>query len=126
VVSGPVSAEVEIRLSPTSCLIATITNSSAERMGLEAGTQVYALVKASSVLLADEGIGPVFSARNRLCGPIARIVDGPVSSEVTLDIGDGKLMTAVVTKASRVAMELEEGKGACALFKASSVILARP
>ncbi len=126
VISGPVSAEVEVRLTPASSLIATITNSSAERMDLKQGTEVHALVKASSVLLADEGGGPVFSARNRLCGPIARIVDGPVSSEVTLDIGDGKLLTAVVTRASRAAMGLGEGQGVCALFKASSVILARP
>lgn len=125
-IPGPVNAEVEVRVSDAQCIIATITNASLENMGLAPGREVYALIKASSVLLADDLAGARFSARNRLNGVIDNITDGPVSSEVTLDIGGEKHITAVITHASRDAMGLEEGQKARALFKASSVILARP
>lgn len=123
---GPVNAEAKLRISPAQCIIATITNTSAENMGLAKGREVHALIKASSVLLAAPSPDALFSARNRLNGVICNMVEGPVSCEVTLDLGCEKRITAVITQGSRDAMGLKEGRQACALFKASSVILARP
>ena len=47
-----------------------------------------------------------------------------MNAEVTLALPGGKTVTAVVTHGSVETLELAPGKKACAVFKASSVILA--
>ena len=56
---------------------------------------------------------------------MSQITRGEVNAEVTLDLGDGKTITAMVTTPSIEEVELTLGKPICALFKASSVILMR-
>jgi molybdate transport system regulatory protein len=120
---GPVDVEVLVRVDEGLEVAAVVTRDSATQLGLAIGGEVLALVKASSVLLVtDEGLR--VSARNRLWGEVTRVVDGPVNSEVTLDVGGGRTATAVVTRESVQALGLEVGRRAGAIFKVSSVILA--
>ena len=63
------------------------------------------------------------SARNQLWGDITRISDGTVNAEVTLTVPGGKTVCAVVTHQSVQRLGLAVGGRACAVFKASSVIL---
>ncbi|WP_088279946.1 TOBE domain-containing protein, partial [Ideonella sp. A 288] len=117
---GPVDFEVRIRLDEQLELAAVVTRDSAETLGLAIGSEVIALVKASSLLLlTDETLR--ISARNRLWGTVQRIVDGPVNAEVTLDLGQGRTATAVVTRESVDSLQLAVGVRACAAFKVSSV-----
>ena len=121
---GAVNAEVELALSDSIALVAIITNDSVERMELAVGSEAIALIKSSWVLLSrDSGLRT--SARNQLSGTVSQITDGEVNAEVTLDLGDGKTLTAMVTSASLEELELEVGVSATALFKASSIILMR-
>jgi molybdate transport system regulatory protein len=119
---GDVDYEVYLRVDAHHELVAVVTRDSAEQLELSIGTEVVALVKASAVLLlTDEGLRT--SARNHLWGEVLRVVEGPVNSEVTLGLGQGKTVTAVVTHESVVALGLVPGIRACAVFKSSSVIL---
>ena len=97
---------------------------SAERMELEQGCESLALIKSSWVLLSED-LAIRTSARNQLHGVVSQITRGEVNAEVTLDLGDGKTITAMVTTPSIEELDLKPGKPACALFKASSVILMR-
>ncbi|MBP7661617.1 MAG: TOBE domain-containing protein [Burkholderiaceae bacterium] len=120
---GPVDYEVRIRLDDSLELAAVVTRESAEQLRLAIGSEVIALIKASSMLLlTDESLR--ISARNRLWGTVQRIVDGPVNASVTLDLGNGRTATAVVTRESVESLGLAVGSRACAAFKVSSVILA--
>jgi molybdate transport system regulatory protein len=120
---GPVDYEVLVRLDDQLELAAVITRTSAEQLRLAMGSEVIALVKASSLLLlTDETLR--ISARNRLWGTVSRIVSGPVNAEVTLDLGRGRSATAVLTQDAVASLGLAEGVRACAAFKVSSVILA--
>lgn len=49
---GPVSAEVVIEVAPGVIVVAVISTRSAEALQLAVGKRAYALVKASSVLVA--------------------------------------------------------------------------
>lgn len=119
---GEVDYEVYLRLDNQHELVAVITRDSAEQLGLVIGMEVVALVKASAVLLlTDEGLRT--SARNHLWGRVERITEGPVNAEVVLSLGEGKTVTAVVTKESVASLGLLQGGRACAIFKSSSVIL---
>jgi molybdopterin-binding protein len=49
---GAVNSEVVVELPGGQQIVSVITKSSAERLGLTAGQEVYAVIKASNVLLA--------------------------------------------------------------------------
>lgn len=49
---GAVNAEVVIELSPGVEIVAIITNRSAKKLGLQVGKEAYAMIKASSVMVA--------------------------------------------------------------------------
>jgi molybdate transport system regulatory protein len=120
---GEVSFEVNLRLDPERELSAIITRESAENLGLAIGREVHAFVKASAViLLTDRKVRT--TARNQFWGEVSNIHDGPVNSEVTVMLAGGRTVTAVVTHDSLKSLGLAVDKPACAVFKASSVILA--
>ncbi len=64
-------------------------NRSVERLGLKPGGEVWALIKSSSVILAEATPGLLLSARNQLGCTVTEVREGPVSAEVLVDIGGG-------------------------------------
>jgi molybdopterin-binding protein len=64
------------------------------------------------------------SARNVLKGKVAKLVEGAVNCEVTLEIAPGLEIVSIITKASAASLGLAEGKVASAVIKASSVMIA--
>ena len=119
---GHVDFEVRLRLDAENELVAVITRESAETLGLAIGMEINALVKSSSVLLlTDANIRT--TARNHLWGEITRIHDGPVNSEIILALPGGRSVCAVITHDSVEILGLAVGEPACAVFKASAVIL---
>jgi molybdate transport system regulatory protein len=121
---GRVNVEVSLLLSDNHRMTATITKDSADALGLAEGSAVVALIKAPFVILAAADQGQAISAGNRFTGTVVKRVDSDVNSEISLDIGDGKTLTAVVTRDSADHMALTPGSRVCALFNASDVILA--
>jgi molybdopterin-binding protein len=51
---GLVNAEVVIEIAPGVEVVSIITKNSVERMGIEAGSQVKAMIKATSVMVAKD------------------------------------------------------------------------
>lgn len=119
---GAVNSEVTLRLGEHE-ITAIITRASVERLGLAAGKTAYALMKASDVMIASREVAAGISARNCLAGTVARIENGAVNDEITLDIGNGQSVVAIITHASVERLGLAVGKPACALIKASSVMI---
>ncbi|WP_321847893.1 TOBE domain-containing protein [Burkholderia diffusa] len=129
IVRGTVNDEVTLVLPGGQVIVAVLTHESADALGLQPGVDACALVKASWVVLAvdDEGGAEAslkVSARNQLRGTVDAVAAGAVNSEVTLALDGGGTLTAVVTNDSVGALQLDAGRRAIALFKASSVILA--
>lgn len=124
VVKGAVNGEVELDLSDGMRMVAIITNESIEDLGLKKGREAYALVKASSPILVLEEETARTSARNRLCGEVVSCIEGAVNGEVGLELPGGKRLTAIITNESIRSLGLKEGVHACALIKASNVIIA--
>ena len=121
---GQVDFEVRLKLDDENEIVAVITDESAETMQLAIGMEVNALVKSSSVLLLNDPLVRT-TARNHLWGEITRIHDGPVNAEITLTMKSGKSVCAVVTHDSIERLGLQLGAQACAVFKASAVILCK-
>lgn len=124
---GAVDCEVHVRLDDAADegleIVGVVTRDSVESLGLSIGCEVIALIKASSLIVyTDDAMR--LSARNRLWGTVSRVTDGPVNAEVTIDLGQGRSATAVITHDSVASLGLAVGVRACAAFKVSSVILA--
>jgi len=120
---GAVNTVVAIELKGGDTLTAVITRESAEALELSVGSEVMAMVKASSVMIATDLAGTCLSARNQLAGTIARLHEGPVSCDVTIELAGGSLVSATVTSLAASELGLKEGLPAWAIIKASSLIL---
>ena len=64
------------------------------------------------------------SARNLLKSKVSKITMGAVNAEVELELGDGQKIVSIITISSAKRLELEVGKEAYAMIKASSVMVA--
>lgn len=64
------------------------------------------------------------SARNQLKGEIIEIKEGPVSTEVIVEIGGSRIVSSITTTSAKE-MNLMVGDKAYAVIKASSVMIAK-
>lgn len=99
VIRGVVNAEVELTLNGGGRIVAIITISSVDSLGLAEGKAAYAIIKASSVMIGRDAQIKL-SARNILAGTVSAIKDGAVDSEVVLKIEGGVSVVAIITKES--------------------------
>ena len=98
----------------------TISMDSVKALGLEAGKEATAFVKATEVMV---GVGDLkISARNQFPGKVAKVEKGAVNSIVTLDTKVGTV-SATISNGAVADLGLEEGKDAVAVIKATAVMM---
>ena len=119
---GAVNDEVTLRTADGLEIVAIITHGSAKTLGLAAGKQAFALVKASSVIVMVDVSKDQVSARNCIAGTVTAVTTGAVNSEVTIGAGSAQI-AAIVTNESVERLGLAVGQAATGIFKASSVIV---
>ena len=122
---GPINALVVLDIGGGDELTAIITRDSADHLGLAPGGEAYALIKAPWVIVTTD-MALKTSARNRLCGTVVRCKPGAINSEVVIELPGGKLVVATLTNDSVAELGIQDGVRACALIKASHIILAVP
>lgn len=123
---GPISAEVTLTLASGETIVAGITEGSLQSLGIAAGTQAVAIVKAPLVLLATDTAGWKFTARNQLAGTVAAVQKGSVNASVTVTLTGGATISSIVTNSAVDDLGLSVGSPVTAMFKAGSVVLALP
>ncbi|HEX2957149.1 MAG TPA: TOBE domain-containing protein [Chitinispirillaceae bacterium] len=121
---GMVNSQIKIAVNDETMIAATITNESVINLELKEGVEVIALIKASSVVLFTDSVPVKCSLDNMLYGKVVEIVDGSINSEVIVDIGSEKTITAIVTKESVETIGIKNGNRIFVAFSASQVILA--
>jgi molybdopterin-binding protein len=65
------------------------------------------------------------SVPNQLKGKIADIKTGATTSHVSIDIGQGSILTASITTEAVADLDLRVGQGAWAIIKASDLLVAK-
>ncbi len=101
VAMGAVNDEVELTLAGGAKLVAIVTHSSQQALGLAKGKEAIALIKAPWVTLATEDCGLKFSARNQFAGSVSTITEGAVNATVHIKTDAGFEIVAVVTNESQ-------------------------
>ena len=125
-VDGKVNAEIEVTTAGGDRIVAIVTEGSVAALGLAVGKPAIAYVKAPWVMvLAGDG-GVKFSARNQLAGVVDSVQKGAVNSDVAIRLAGGALVHAVITNEAVLELGLKPGVPACALIKASHVVLGVP
>lgn len=121
---GAVNDEVTLEIPGGHSIVSVITCGSTQNLGLTVGSDAFALIKASSlIVVAGDSNGATFSARNRLQGHVLELTEGAVNSEVIIGLAGGAKVVAIITNDSSKALALSVGKEAGVIFKAASVIL---
>ena len=120
---GQVVAVVKLALSSGSTVTATITNESVDNLDLRVGKDATAIIKADSVMIGKGNADLQISARNIIKGKVKKIKEGTVMAGITLDVGNGNLITATITDESVKRLALRENDEAFAIMKASSVMI---
>lgn len=118
---GKVNAEVILQISQDLQIVSIITLQSLKEMGLALGMQVYALVKASWIVIFTQKPSEN-SLQNCMCGEIKAISDGAVNCGITIQSGEIEF-GAVITEDSKNNLALEVGQKVWFGFKANDVIL---
>ena len=116
-------SQVVLQLKSGHQMTAVVSTDSVDALELEIGSSAYALVKASSVMIANNDLTLKISAKNRITGRITKITESAVVGEVVLDIGAGETITATITDSSVRNLDLREGIEVCAIIKSTSVII---
>lgn len=118
-----VTAQVGLLIAPGVELAATLTRQSLEDLGLEAGGDAIALIKAGFVtLIQDPAAAP--DCPNRIAGQVLSREDGANLSEVVLEIAAGKTLVISLSLAEAEALNLQPGLSVWALIEAAQIILA--
>jgi molybdate transport system regulatory protein len=119
---GDIQSEVRLASVGGHDVTAVITNGSLDQLGFREGGFATAEVKAPWVIVsADSSVRN--SAVNRFSGVVARIVQGRLTSEVVVRLGDGLEVCAIITEESRRALGLAEGESVQVMFNAFAIIL---
>lgn len=121
---GAVYTEILLELTGGTALAAMVTHGAAEDLGLKPGAEVFALIKASNVLLAESDAK--ISTANRLRGTVSRVFEGAVHREVSLTLPGGNSLTSMVPLHHEEGPDLSEGREVLALFNATDVLLITP
>lgn len=123
VTKGSVNAEVSLVLGGGEKVVAIITNSSIDSLGVAKGKPAFAIIKASEVIVGKGVDGAKLSARNVLAGEVVHVQDGAVNSEVEIKLRGGTTVVASITKQSVIALGLKAGDLVSAIVKASNVMI---
>lgn len=66
------------------------------------------------------------SARNQLKGKILKVDEGLITSKVMLDLGNGNIISAIISKDAITDLDLNPGDTAFAVIKSTEVIIGIP
>ena len=124
VAADRLNAEVTVKVSDETMIVASVTAESIRDLGICTGREVIVLIKAPFVMVALDEPGIMTSARNCIAGNVLRCETTAINAEVVIDIGAGKTLAASITAHSARALKIEVGKRVLALFDAALVILA--
>lgn len=124
VTKGAVNGIVELDCGGTK-IKSDITNEAIDNLGLTEGSDAYAVIKATNVMIAtgNEGVKNL-SARNQLSGVIAGVTKGAVNGHVTIKINNSDAsVKASITNDAIEDLNLKEGNPATAVIKATDVMI---
>lgn len=120
---GAVNAHVVLEAGSNK-ISSSITMDAVKDLGLEAGKDVYAVIKSSNVIVAKGSKIEGISARNQLAGTVESVEEGAVNSVVRIKLEGGEIISSDITLAAVKDLGLKTGDKVVAIIKSTDVIVA--
>ena len=92
--------------------------------GIEQSSLIFFVTELLYSVLEKEDDMAV-SARNQLKGVVQTMIKGDVMAEVTIDVGSGNTIVAVITRQSAETLHIKPGDQVTAVIKATEVMVAK-
>lgn len=121
IIEGAVNGVVTLKAGGQT-IKADITMEAIRDLGLKAGGTAYAIIKASSVMFANDTIKGI-SARNQLKGTITELEEGAVNGHVAIELPNGDKVKGSITNEAIEQLGLKIGDTAVAIIKATEVMV---
>ena len=119
-VQGPVSDEIDLLINGSHTLKAAITHESCRELHLDIGSKVFALIKASGVMISRDRTS---ITKNNFEGIIQTLIQGEKKSEITMHCGEGLELVSTLPNDELNRLALRKGERAFAYFDAANVII---
>ena len=120
---GSVNAHVVLEAGSNK-ISSSITMDAVKDLGIEAGKDVYAVIKSSNVIVAKGSKIEGISARNQLAGTVESVEEGAVNSVVRIKLEGGEIISSDITLAAVKDLGLKTGDKVVAIIKSTDVIVA--
>ncbi|MFU8789937.1 MAG: TOBE domain-containing protein [Methylobacter sp.] len=121
--AGAVNAEVVVALKGGENIVANVSQTSFDNLGLEIGADAVLLINSADITLLSDANPHQFTARNRLSGKVIRVQQDEVNAEVIVLLPGGETITAMITRHSGQALALMPGTQVAVLFKSNAPVL---
>jgi molybdate transport system regulatory protein len=120
---GKVNDELGIMVNASQTLIASITHESCRELQLAVGAKVFALIKASSVVLHLPNESDTPLAKNALLGTVHMITQGEHQSELAVLLESGLTLVTTMSRHDIDGKGLKEDSAVLAVIEPSNVII---
>lgn len=117
------TCRLDLALPGDERLIATVARASTSELGLRAGGEVLAMVKAPWLTIAAGSGVRALSSPNQLIGEVTQIVAGKVNAELWLRTRGGNALVAVLPRDTVAECALKVGDTATAIISPSDVVI---
>ena len=118
---GAVNGIVKLETPKGHKVSATISMEAIRELGLKAGKEATAVIKATEVMMATDFLK--ISARNQFRGKITEILPGAVNAIVKLDVDAEFGLSSTISLEAVKELSLKAGEEAVAVIKATSVMI---
>ncbi len=116
--------EVILKVTGGDQIASIITPHGVSKLGLSIGTQAYAIIKPTHLMLMHADSGLQVSARNHFCGKTIKVTMGSINAKVMLELKSGNIFQAVVPQEMVTELDIKNGEQVCCIFRAIDVIIA--
>ena len=121
--TGAVNGEVLVELKGGEQIVASLALTELKLLELSIGGDVVMLINDPEIIvITDPGNTPL-SARNCLRGTVIRVQYDGVDSEIVINLPSGDSLVATISQVSALALGLNPGISAYAVFKSNAVLL---
>lgn len=116
--------EITLKIKGTDqTIIATITPESTQKLGLIPGLQLFALIKASAVMIKAPEVPLKSQYDSQIYGKIVRLEPGNVNSEIEIELPGGTLIASVLSTNYINRHKLGVGSEVTGIIDPSNIIL---
>lgn len=120
---GEVNDELGLLINESQLLVASITHESCRELQLAVGAKVFALIKASAVVVRLPQDHDATSVKNTFCGTVHTIVQSEYQSELCVLLESGLTLVTTMPHQDINAQPIQAGSAVVAIIDPSHVII---